>query len=371
MGLEFMAQCCDADYYLALGRQCAQAGDCYDTLRPLGAALWFSLPYRLGWPPATLVGLHALLGLMSVLGAMFALRARVSPRLPWGAGQWALALLASASLHGLVFAPVFFHALADTPAGLLALVACWLCLAHRGWPAWLAAGTCLGLATWLRLYYLWPLVGVWGILLAGGLYQRDHRPAVLAFVAASALPVLAQYGATLAQTGEWSFVGRARTEALSGFHTAMPVAGYDTRLSGQPVYWVADCGSREPRAFIERPWREQCCLLGSRLQFYFGSYSPVTYLPEPLPGARDARWWSPVLLLGHAWWWAVALAALWEKRQRPGLGGLAVLLFAGLCLAEGLLVIPEQRFVVVPVVVMVWLGIAATWQWLSATAPAR
>jgi len=74
MPLEFAPQCCDAPNYVALGEACAkQLTACWHGLRPTGALIYFSLPFRIGLPGESIIVLNALFTLLSAIAGAIAL----------------------------------------------------------------------------------------------------------------------------------------------------------------------------------------------------------------------------------------------------------------------------------------------------------
>lgn len=396
----FLPQCCDADGYVGIGYQCSiVAAKCFHwPLRPVGAPLWFSLPFRLGVPLAAFVVAHLVL-----LAVSIALSATWLTRWPSRPGRgrlrttgwWALCAVASSAIHYFWFRPVLFHTLSDAPAGLLALIALWLCLLARPEArpipgGMLVAGVLLGLAAWLRAFYLYPVlvslvvfVAVWWSTRA-----RSSRAALSILVAL--VPIAAQYVVIYETTGHVGYLGQAQTSAWSTTHLASSALGYDTVIPGAPgalgmslesylvqvrhlpahfatagaptvsytgtgKYWPSGCrnGGLLPALRALDPGQAACITLG-RLWFYLGSYASTTYLRDP--GVRS---FSVVFFLVNSLALVAAVyAATASIREGRYPGQAAALAFVAVCVVQSLAIIPEQRFFVVGHAAM-WLLAAA------------
>ena len=73
--LGFAPQCCDAFDYLTLGEQYAthEVG-IWNNARPIGAQVYFSIPFRLGVPPELIVAQNLALMALSVTFVFLVLR---------------------------------------------------------------------------------------------------------------------------------------------------------------------------------------------------------------------------------------------------------------------------------------------------------
>lgn len=282
----FLLQCCDAGHYLALGQYCAAQGACVDGLRPVGALLWFSLPHRLGLDPAYLIYANIALLLVSVLLSVLAVLAVA--RLRWPGLRWlpfsglALAVaFASFLSHAVFFWPVLQVALVDAPAGLLFLTGIWLLVLSRHGGAAVCvflAAWCLGYASWLRAFYLYPVIGgvlVWLLLWL----RRRCRPWSQGLLLLALVPAAIQCYVVHERWGEWGFLPMQSTANVRAFHLGSPVAGYDTIYPLEGHFWYTDCPKQwgVAQAVEARDLREGWCLIESRLRFYAGSYAGHTY----------------------------------------------------------------------------------------------
>lgn len=272
-------QCCDANEYLQLGRLCAD-GQCQDALRPLGTAVWFSLPFRLGIAPEWLVTVHLLLLLLSA-----ALGARAMASLAGNARSTRTTqalLLPSLLVHGIWFWPILRVTLSDLPASVLALCGCWLLLLageqrRASWQA-LAGALCLGVACLVRTFFLYPLYGALLAWLLAALVAGRWR-AVLPALLVALLPPLLQYNSTWRHSGEWSYLHPRWAQNWSHRHLTDAATGYDT-VSATPYRWyTAPCATSDWLASLQqRDMGGAACLALGRLQFYLGSYSARTFL---------------------------------------------------------------------------------------------
>jgi len=368
--LRFLPQsCCDAQDYLALGSRCAQ-GACYDPLRPMGGSLWFSLPYRLGLPPESLILAHLILLLVSSvllslvvfrLSARSLSQSRFSRK--WMRGAFFLAILALITFaQWVLFRPVMFNSLTDAPAGLFILIAISLLLLHKGRRSWLSlgiAGALLGLAVWMRAMYLYPVVIVVAVFLVLWVKNRSRRLGELTFIAAL-IPILLQFGATYHVYGDVSFIAREWTAWNLRAHVGSAVMGVDSLLPnsvlpGRFYVWPSSCGVENGLlgAWERKDVAGAICLIADKVRFYLGSYSPraYTYIGDEtqqgdIPKDKIRVWSNGLLALnalatvGAAWFFV-------RKRRILGVGGFITMLLSALIFGQGLLTLPEQRFVVV------------------------
>jgi len=81
---------------------------------------------------------------------------------------------------------------------------------------------------------------------------------------------------------------------------------------------------------------------------------PKPWKPAADPRLGEARRvWSPMVLLANIAALVVILVLLWQQRRDIGKHHLGVIFLLGLLLAEGLVIVPEQRFVIT-VLIAVW-----------------
>lgn len=284
---EFTTQCCDAHQYLDFGRVCVTTGECYNTLRPLGAVLWFAWPKWLGLPDDSLIAAHLALLVLSVVLSVFALR-RWLYMGGYGTGLplSLLLLVLSAGSHVFFFWPVLFVALADAPAGLLGLIGLWLLF--LGWQRGTGlsllllgmSGLLLGLAVWIRAFYLYPLFVLLALYLLLWVLRPSRRWVEWMLVLAL-LPVGTQYAMTWQRYQQFSFIAPSDSRQWSVAHLRDAAAGYDTVMPGDSYRWFPKCafgvnglkGAWE-RKDIAPAW----CILSSRMAFYWFSDARMTYM---------------------------------------------------------------------------------------------
>ena len=355
--LELTRQCCDAGSYLDMGRLCAESGQCWHAYRPGGTLYWFSIPYRMGWNANALVLMNILImALSSVLAALALQRL-----LPTAHSRWLsypCLLLYSLLLHALVCYPTLFNSLIDTPAAAMALIGCWFLLLgatrrHMGWLA--AAGLALGLAAWMRAFYLYPLLlAVTAACLAGLLIRGERSRCLLLLVCL--LPIAFQFYSTHQQRQSWSFLDQDSTNWWTEGHLVNNFRSYDTLLPKSFAYDIGYCGHtyQSPQmALQQKQVMGLLCFMAERSQFYLGTYAPATYL---LNAHERITSWTFLLinLLGLV----LALAMCWRARAVPAYARLFIAAFAALVFGQSLFLIPEQRFVMVPLLLAYHLGFA-------------
>ncbi len=286
MQLSFSEQCCDAVDYLALGARCAATLECYDPLRPVGAALWFALPHALGLPAETLILLHGALALAScVLASRLLLRwlAPTLDSLGFALARVLRALTVGAIclVHLVYLWPTMFNALADPPAALLMLIGLWaLLLRPRHVAAYVGIGLLFGAAAWIRAFYLYPLIGfflVTALLWAFDRRRRFAETGLIAFL----LPILVQVAVNWQHTGRLGFIDSDQRQTWGELHLRDGAMGYDTLLPTETFRWKTTCSADAAGPMLALERRDPglaACLVANRGYFYFGSFAPATYL---------------------------------------------------------------------------------------------
>lgn len=384
-------QCCDGETYLRLGEACALTGDCYDAQRPMGAVYWFSLPYRLGLDANALVYAHLLLAAISILLSTLTIGKQLihHTRLPKQYLIWAAIAMTSTLIHFIFLYPLLRVSLSDIPAGLLALNGIWILLLcddedKYGWIKIAVAGLCIGMAAWVRAFYLYPLlasISVWTIIC----WKQKSFKNSDGWLFLAALPILIQYGVTYQQSGSFSFISPEKIDEGIHLHLDDPAIGYDMIIRPREFWrWQSDCGEINGlvTSIKNADATSLLCLIKGRINFYFGSYSHITYhnfynaqiywgdspLPEPLPPfelrelessienakSDKIRNWSPIYLSFNIF--AICGAVVFALLNRKHIHGThtLILLFIVFIIAESLLIIPEQRFIIVPLII-IWL----------------
>lgn len=288
---DFLPQTTDAVDYLAFGKVCAQLGECYNPLRPVGVVWWFSIPFRLGLPPATLILAHWLMLLISWVLSVLACR----QLLPVGSlsnpltSKITTAVLAGFSLlaHAMFLWPVMFNSLSDAPAAALMLSGVWLLVLSRHSryqvPVLLLAAVFLGVTPSLRLYYLYIVLGLLVVyfLLWATNRQRKWGELVLLLVL---LPVFGQYWATWKHTGYVSYITKDAGSAWQSALFKSPAVGYDTAVPTFPLGVYTDCSrtAGDLTTVVEkRDYYGLACFFYHRSRFYLSSYLPYTYIAAP------------------------------------------------------------------------------------------
>jgi len=276
-------QCCDADQYLDMGYQCARLGNCYNSLRPVGDTLWFSIPYVFHTSENIFFYLHLfLLGLVALTFFNLIRKQTTNTKTRLATCTFLLIVVV------LVW-PTFFHPLSDTPATLLFIEGILLVLTGfaRNHPAsYFAAGISLGLSALLRAAYFMPLSLAGILFFTYWLWQvlrPETRKVSSIFILSLLIPLSFQFFATWKHTGQWHFVSEARSHSLMNLHLQSADAGYDTQLPQTQVFWSPDCspanGLLPSLKAADIP--SVLCIFENRLEFYLGSYASHTYLGEP------------------------------------------------------------------------------------------
>ena len=205
MRLAFSQQAGDAVSYLDLGSACA--GDwarCWDPLRPVGAILYFSLPYRLKLPPESIIILNWLL-LLGSIGLAYYTMQRVEPEKRWL--RW-LRLAAISIAHFAFFWSSSWNSLSDLPATIFALAGMQFILLARlkdRWWCYWAIGLSFGISLSLRAFFLYPALLAVVVLLALSIGNwrclLRKCPALVIL-----LPIVFQYGLTYQRTQLFGFI---------------------------------------------------------------------------------------------------------------------------------------------------------------------
>ena len=342
--LEFLPQCCDSQDYLMLGTACAQDfGQCYDKLRPMGSALWFSLPYRLGLPPESLIGANIFLALLSVVlsSLVFAqLTARCDHYSPMT--KWLIRLLLGGCnlfVHAVVFSPVIFNSISDAPAALFSLLAIWLLLLNeinRSDSSLMLgiSGMLFGFSAWIRAFYLYPVLATFGVFGLCWIKKRNRSYRELILLVAM-IPIGLQFSATYIRYRYLSYINREDVNEWSQKHLEDQHQGYDTLLPPQGYYWSANCAIGGAGNSV----RNSICLIAQKFVFYFGSYAPRTYLEA----ISQRRWSNGLLILNVSAMFGTGYFFI-KRREILRTAGVIAIVYSGCILGEGLLIIPEQRF---------------------------
>jgi hypothetical protein len=282
--LDLAHQCCDADAYLGLGYRCAQTNSCYDELRPIGDALWFSLPYRLGAGEVVLVYLQAFMAtvIACTLGLLVYRKTSAPAKGLALAATWILALV----FLLWQIRPTFFNSLADTPASLFLIEGILLALLAtpgRHPLLFFLAGLFLGGSALLRAAYFNPVCAA-GVLfvfswICQAIFKSKQRCLGSLLILSFSIPMSWQIYTTWKNMHQWSFLSADQTRTQLADHLQSAVVGYDTLLIESSYYWAPPC---KPSKGIWNGVREGrmgdvYCLLSQRIFFYLGSYAPHTF----------------------------------------------------------------------------------------------
>lgn len=341
-------QCCDATDYVALGERCSrELLSCWHGMRPMGAELYFSLPFRLGLGAEWTIALNALVMAASGVLGLLALRSLLP-----NPTRLAVILLAAGLLVAhLSFAGALIrNTLSDLPAGGSALVAIWTLTLAASWrkrPLYAAAGLALGLCAMIRAFYLYPALACASVALALLAWRRNTRVEALLFASGFLFPILLQMTATHHFTGAWAFIDPTATAYGEDLHFRTVTYGYDTVLPMRGVRYDAPECFRTAEGMLDavakHAWSEVSCLVAYREWFYFGSYTPWgrVYLTD-----TSERHQSVALLLSNVV--VVTVASVWillRARRMPVL--LSIFVFLGAIWGEATAIIPETRFLIV------------------------
>jgi len=280
-------QCCDAKHYLAMGEACAIDGDCYNILRPMGAVYWFSIPYRFNLPQDTLIFLHYLLAIASIILSAFVIKKLIStgiqkkslPNLKLFLPLVVISML----IHGIFLYPIISHSMSDLPSSLLFLIAIWLLflLPEKILPKLFILFVCgllLGLAAWIRSFFLYPLLFAlvfWMLHTAFTRKLQLHKIILLVAL----IPIAFQFYTTWKKTGALSYIHPSEASIHQGFILAEKASGYDTVLPGVGFRTYPACQNYRAlgEALQTVDFYSLGCLLSGKLHYYLGSYSPDTF----------------------------------------------------------------------------------------------
>lgn len=285
----FPVQCCDTEAYLRLGQTCAETGVCYDKLRPVGSILWFSIPYRLGLPPeVVLISLRLLLTFVSVALSVFVSLKLIRHRVPARYKNIHLVpfiTISSIISHTVFLQPVLQTALSDTAASLLAMIAVWLLLLispdKRSRFVMLAlAGLCMGLAAWIRVFFLYPVLVALIIWLIMWIFNSKRHIADF-LICTALIPIAIQFYSTWKHTGAFSYIDPEVTANLLKEHRDNKSIGYDMVLDSRGIWnWYSRCENYQPLlpALEQADFHSLYCILSGRVNFYLGSYSADNFV---------------------------------------------------------------------------------------------
>ena len=293
------SQCCDAGSYIAHGTECATDNVCYGPLRPVGDYLWFSIPPRMGWPTESLITANFMVTAVGVLLSVMALRKLLAAAHGVAAGKVFLLLLflLSSCIHGVFLQPTIFNTLSDPPANMMLLGSVWLLIltyfnshTHTRIIQFFLAGLCLGLAAWLRAFYLYPvLAGVAIYTLLWFFSSKKSWSELLLLIAL--LPIGTQYFVMHKVYGTYSYLEKESTNSWTDVHLNNPYIGFDTIFPRNGYFWPPQhCEAKMGilNGLSSGNFKDVACVVTERLYFYLGTYEPDTYIfsgvKNQLPG---------------------------------------------------------------------------------------
>jgi len=299
---DFIAQCCDATGYLELGKICALGNSCYDETRPMGAILWFGLPYRLGVSQNAIILVHVALLLASSCLSFFSTQKLIRLVHPLhNRGMQIIMGFACLVAHIVFLYPVIHTSLSDVPASLFALIAVWLLILNPQKSLlrilFLAsAGLFLGLAAWIRAFFLYPVLVAVTAWFLFWLFNQERKYTDIVFLILF-IPLAIQVIETKNQTGVFSYIDPKDSQHWSDIHLNSLAAGYDTILPNRPWFWKTQCEAPIIESLKTANISSLGCLLAARLNFYWGSYSPTGYFPGDATVVYDNLNFSQASLL--------------------------------------------------------------------------
>ena len=379
----FAPQCCDALGYLDLGQRCFLESRCWHGLRPLGMALYASLPHRLGLAPEALIYFNIGLVLASsVLAARFIRAVWPVTGTALGFMRYPIALVP----HVAFLWAVCFNSLSDAPAAALGLSGLWLaCITvveHRGPVTAGASGLLLGLSAFVRLSYVYPVLIFGLVYTALAVYRRRVSAGnAVALLALLLSPLSVQVGRTFAHTGAWSYSDPSVNVYVVSLHPQSTLYGYDTIVPpwkgpdpGRPpsnpdlvaLFDGAAAGYQAPACFMGRTGllpalrhgdlAGALCLFAKRQFFYFGSYTKLGLVYLPSPDVRVWSWWLCVLNIA-----AIALTFYWSLILAGREVGALVLALLSSVWLVATVPPPEQRFFAAVHITMWIVALATVW----------
>ncbi|HEY4485574.1 MAG TPA: hypothetical protein VI702_04515 [Nitrospiria bacterium] len=331
-------------------------------MRPIGSALYLSLPLRFGLPADYIIISNFLLITASIVLSGLAVGEMVPEFKRNGAGplrKW----LYLTMIHMIFMLGDARTALLDVPAACLALAGVWLFIMgsyrSRAWMLWIS-GLALGLSAFIRAFYLYPaLLTLSALIFIHIKFKISTNPAVAGFAIFLLAPVFFQFNATHEHTGHWTFLNKESTAYWANEHFKKPLYGYDTYVKnggeGMQPYDAAGCfgGESGIKGAVENmDIYGIACLVLKRQVFLFGSYADQTYISTPR--GRTFSVWIAVL---HTAAMVFAFVGILYSEMRKSF--IVPLLLIGAIWAEGSLIVPETRFIMV-LYVFIWvIGLAS------------
>jgi hypothetical protein len=287
---EFFAQCCDAGYFLDLGKECAIKDVCYGAVRPGGAYYWFSWPVTLGLSNNAFIYANLFLLTLSSLLATFAMHsiAKCSHSAFSKADNFSKTLFffAILAIHLVFFWPTLFTSLSDPPAALFLLNGLWMLLLScslGGIKKLLLlslGGLFLGWAAWIRAFYFYPvLMGV-----AAGfiiILISPRRNFMQIFLLCALIFPAIQLIHSYKESGKLAYLNSSQSNAWTSIHLSSDAIGYDTVFQNQGYYSPPHYCSIKAGFLISlqnNDYASLFCLIANRASFYLATYRPVTFI---------------------------------------------------------------------------------------------
>lgn len=289
---QLAAQCCDAGSYIGYGQECAIGVACYGDLRPVGDYYWFSMPARLNLPIDYIIFANAAVMLLSIYLSVIALK-RLAGYLKSGDVLFnrVVNLLlppASFAAHAIFFHPTLFNSLSDSPAAGFVLSGVWLLMIAgiqdaSKWKkamAMAASGLCLGLAAWLRAFYLYPVLIIVAAYCLMWLFSKKYVWGELLILLAL-VPIGSQYVTMHQAYGTYSYIKEETSNSWTNMHLNQPFVGYDTVFPRNAYFWQPQhCTSSLGilNGLQAHDYKSLACVVFERFYFYFGTYRSDTYI---------------------------------------------------------------------------------------------
>lgn len=310
--LKVAPQCCDAGSYISYGTECVTDGVCYGELRPVGDYLWFGIPPWFGWPVESLIAANFVVTALGILLSVIALRKLLAMAYNTRISKTAtlILFLLSCFFHAVFLKPTIFNTLSDPPANMMLLSGVWLlilayCNNHVATRAlqFFAAGLCLGLAAWLRAFYLYPVLAGVAIYMLLWIFSSKKTWAELLILLAL-LPIGAQFVVMHKVYGTYSYLEEKSTSSWADVHLNHPFIGFDTIFPRNGYFWSPQhCEATLGilNGLTSGNVKDVVCVAAERLYFYLGTYEPDTYIFSGVKNQLPGQYAEKIGDLGADW----------------------------------------------------------------------
>lgn len=338
-------ECCDAVTYSDLGQVCLTQGwsVCLSDYRPVGALALNAFMYPYGLAPLS----HVLLLVFSLFivaategidnghkpNWLVSTAHHAPSKVLYGTHGYISKVVGAFLLLEFMFAGLASVNLTDAPAGVIAALAIYGFFKKNSLLFVLAGGV----SVLVRAAYLYPMLLLAVLFLMEGIYSKKWPRVAVSLL--FFLIVSLQYWLTWLNFGEFGFMDPSKVQYWQDFHFSSNLAGYDTLIPAAGHSWPSAASAGWYGLWVEGKWAELTGLFSSRIYFYFASYAPLGKVY--LDGAPERVFSIGVLFL-HL----VALVFSHLILRRYG-APWRVWLPLSVILAQGLLIIPEQRFIFV------------------------